>query len=194
MHDIEPYYNWRDHYSVEDDERSPFYGKDYDQFYYSNQVYNYYIHPQWDECGSDTLYLKILYADYDIGFCVIELMGEWNDCLHNDIMYLKRKVLDVLIYQGIHKFAVIGENVLNFHRGDDDYYEEWYENTLEENGWIIFLNFYEHVYNEMVNSRIHLYVHLLPHLMNYEWRKQTPQNLFNTLDMLINKHKFIETE
>ena len=194
MQDIEPYYRWRDLYTAEEDELSPFYGREYSEFEYSNTIYNYFIHPQWDDFGSDTLYLKILYADYDDGFCIIELMGEWNDCLHNDVMYLKRKVLDVLMYRGIHKFALIGENVLNFHGGDDDYYEEWYENTLDNGGWVIFLNMLPHVYEEMINSRLHHYVHLLPQLMNYEWRKQTPDNLFKTFDALMNKQKYIETE
>ncbi len=194
MHDIEPFYNWRNHYSVEEDENSPFYGREYDQFYFSNKIYNYYIHPQWDDFGSDTLYLKVLYADYEEGFCVIELMGEWNDCLHNDVMYLKRKVIDTLMDKGIHKFALIGENVLNFHRGDDDYYEEWYENTLEEEGWILFVNLHQHVYEEMCNARLQQYVHLLPLLMNYEWRKFTPDNLYRTFDALVNKQKYIETE
>lgn len=194
MHDIEPYYHWRDHYMAEDDEHSPFYGKNHDEFFFTNKVYNYYIHPQWDEFGSDTLYLKVLYADYETGFCIIELIGEWNDCLHNDIMYLKRKVLDVLMYRGIFKFALIAESVFNFHGGDDDYYEEWSEEVRDENGWILFLNLHQHVYDEMIQSRIHHYVNLLPHMMNYEWRKQTPQNLFKTFEMLMNKHKFIETE
>lgn len=194
MHDIEPYYNWRNHYAVEEDQRSPFYGRDYDQFYFTNKIYNYYIHPQWDEFGSDTLYLKVLFADYDEGFCIIELIGEWNDCLHNDIMFLKRKVLDVLMYHGIHKFVMIGENVLNYHFGDDDYYEEWYQDTMDSGGWILFLNLHQHVYDEMINGHLHRYVHLVPHLMNYEWRKQTPEHLYNTFDALVNHHKFIETE
>ena len=194
MHDIEPYFNWRNHYVVEEDTLSPFFGRDYDQFYFTNKIYNYYIHPQWDEFGSDTLYLKILYADYDEGCCIIELIGEWNDCLHNDIMFLKRKVLDVLMYHGIHKFVMIGENVLNFHAGDDDYYEEWWENTAENGGWILFLNLHRHVYDEMINGHLQRYVLLLPHLMNYEWRKQTPDLLFKTFDALVNNHKYIETE
>lgn len=194
MHDIEPYYNWRVFYIVEEDPRSVLFGKDYDEFYFSNKVYNYYIHPQWDDFGSDTLYHKILYADYDTGFAVIELIGEWNDCLHNDIMFFRRNVLDHLMNNDIYKFAIIGENVLNFHGGDEEYYEEWQERVLEEGGWIVFVNLFQHVYEEMMQTNIHHYVSLLPVLMNFEWRKLDPTNLFNTFDGLILKNKFIETE
>ena len=75
MQDIEPYYNWRHLYSSEEDDRSPFYGRVYSEFEYSNTVYNYYIHPQWDEIGSPTLYIKIIFCDYDTEFAIIELLG-----------------------------------------------------------------------------------------------------------------------
>jgi hypothetical protein len=97
MHEIEPYYAWRDHYVAAEDDRSPFYGREYSEFQYSQKIYNYYIHPQWDDFGSSTLYLKILWADYLSGTAIIELIGEWNDLLHNDIMLLKRDLCDQLI-------------------------------------------------------------------------------------------------
>ena len=78
MHDIEPYFKWRDWYTAEEDTRSPFYGREYSEFEFTHAVYNYLIHPQWDEFGSKTLYLKILYADYDEHFAIIEMLGEWN--------------------------------------------------------------------------------------------------------------------
>ncbi len=58
MQDIEPYDNWHYLYTSEEDERSPFYGREYSEFVFTQTVYNYYIHPQWDEFGSSTLYLK----------------------------------------------------------------------------------------------------------------------------------------
>ena len=42
-------------------------------------------------------YLKVLYADYDKNFIVLEFIGEWNDCIYNDVMQLKRNVIDLLI-------------------------------------------------------------------------------------------------
>src|SRR5690554_1415525 len=86
MHELEPYFNWRDHYVSSEDERSPFYNKEYSEFEYSEVVYNYLLHPQWDNFGSPTLFIKILFTDYEEGFTVIELIGEWNDAINNDIM------------------------------------------------------------------------------------------------------------
>lgn len=68
MHDIEPHYHWQHLYQAENDPRSPFYGRSYSEIYFSNAVYNYLIHPQWDEFGSLTLYAKIIYCDYNKGF------------------------------------------------------------------------------------------------------------------------------
>ena len=62
MHDIEPFYKWRDDYNSAEDDLSPFYGKEYSEFEFSETIYNFYIHPQWDFFGSPTLYLKIIFA------------------------------------------------------------------------------------------------------------------------------------
>ena len=61
MHDIEPWWGWRDEYTAENDPKSPFYGREYNEFLFTNKIYNYYIHPQWDFFGSETLYLKLIY-------------------------------------------------------------------------------------------------------------------------------------
>ena len=81
MHDIEPFFNWRHLYVSEEDKRSPFFGIEYSEFQFTQTVYNYFIHPQWDDFGSQTLYLKVLFVDYDTGFCIIEFIGEWNDAI-----------------------------------------------------------------------------------------------------------------
>ena len=57
MHTIEPYYNWRDYYIASEYENSPFYNSNYDEFKFSQKVYNYFIHPQWDNIESSTLFL-----------------------------------------------------------------------------------------------------------------------------------------
>lgn len=131
MHDLEPFYYWRDEYDSAFDKYSPFYGRQYDEFFFTHTIYNFYIHPQWDYFGSPTLYMKILYADYERGFAIFEMLGEWNDCITNDIMYLKRDVADVLMEHGINKFIIICENVLNFHSSDDCYYEEWFDDLRQ---------------------------------------------------------------
>lgn len=139
MQDIEPYYNWRHLYMAEEDPQSPFYGRIYSEFEFSHTIYNYYIHPQWDEFGSRTLYMKILYADYELNFAIIELIGEWNDAIENDIMTLRREITDNMYKDGITKFILVAENVLNFHSSDDSYYEEWYEQLEDDGGWVVII-------------------------------------------------------
>lgn len=175
MHQIEPFWNWRDYYVSEDDINSPFYQNSYSEIYFSNTIYNYYIHPQWDFFGSRTLYLKILFADYDLGYCIIEFIGEWNDCLYNDIMYLKRDVVEWLVEKGITKFILIGENVLNFHYSDDDYYQEWFEDI--DQGWIVGLGFLEHVVREFRKAHLNNYIQFEDDENWIDWRILKPQDL-----------------
>lgn len=185
MQDLEPYYNWREYYSSEEDVLSPFYQKEYNEFEFTNTIYNYYIHPQWDEFGSSTLYLKILFADYEQGFVIIELIGEWNDCLHNDIMYLKRDLIDILMRNNISKFILIGENVLNFHAGDDCYYEEWFDDV--EEGWIALINFRDYVEDEIKSVHLDQYMMMGHPINTLNWRKLSPQSLFNLIDEMTKK-------
>ena len=123
MHHIEPFFRWVDEYSACEDEYSPFYGRAYSEFQFTHSIYNYLIHPQWDGFGSETLFMKILYVDYHDGFAVLEFIGEWNDAVNNDVMQLKTEVLEVLMRNGIQKYLLLGEHVLNFHPSDDCYYE-----------------------------------------------------------------------
>lgn len=183
MQDIEPYYSWRHLYISAEDELSPFYGREYSEFEYSNTVYNYYIHPQWDDFGSNTLYIKTLYTDYDSGFAILEFIGEWNDAINNDIMLLKRDVVDLMINEGISKFILIGENVLNFHASDDCYYQEWFDDV--EDGWIVALNFRDHVRQEFNKYNIDYYMVFGGELDDLKWRLFQPQQLFDRINGVI---------
>ena len=185
MHTIEPYYNWRHLYISSEDRLSPFYGREYSEFEFPNTIYNYYIHPQWDHMGSSTLYLKILYANYDLGYCIIEMIGEWNDCLYNDIMYLKREIADTLISNGINKFILVCENVLNFHSGDDDYYQEWFDDI--EDGWIVMLNCRDHVIYEMEGARLDYYLAMGGAFNDFAWRNLPPTRVFDQVNQFIRK-------
>ena len=185
MHTIEPYWNWRNLYVAEEDERSPFYGREYSELYFPDSIYDHCIHPQWDNIGSTTLFLKILYADYEDQFAVIELMGEWNDTLHNDIMMLKREIIDLLIQEGISKFILIGENVLNFHSSDDSYYEEWYEDL--EDGWIALINFRHHVLKDFSSEGIDNYFIFGGPLDDFSWDSHRPLQLFQKVEQLVEK-------
>jgi len=187
MHSIEPYYNWRNHYAAEDDPRSPFYGHEYSEFEFSTTIYNHYIHPQWDSIESPTLFIKIIFADYEDGYAVIELMGEWNDCLNNDIMFLKREILEHLMNEGIYKFILIAENVLNFHSSDDCYYEEWFEEVEDENGWIALLNSREHVLESFTDANIDNYFVMGGNFEQFDWRIATPIMLFQKVESYVMK-------
>jgi hypothetical protein len=185
MHHIEPHYRWRDDYIASEDSNSPFYGRKYSEFHYSHQLYNFYLHPQWDEFGSSTLYGKILFVDYVEGFTLIELIGEWNDTLHNDIMFLKRNVVDRLMGKGITKFVFFCENVLNFHAAEDDYYAEWVEELNEEDGWVALLNTRKHVYEEMYDARLDHYLLFGDDYNDINWRTQKPGLVFHLIEALV---------
>lgn len=187
MHDIEPYWNWRHKYSSEEDERSPFFGTEHSEFEYSLAVYDHLLHPQWDSMGSSTLYLKQLFADYDEGYAILELIGEWNDLLHNDIMILKRNIVEHLMAQGISKFILIGENVLNFHTSDEEYYSEWFEEVSEQDGWIALLNFRPHVLSDLQSGNIDQYFLLGGRLNALKWRTLEPETLYEQVEGLVMK-------
>jgi hypothetical protein len=179
MQDIEPYYNWRHLYTAEDDKLSPFFGRTYSEFEFSQTLYNYYIHPQWDDFGSRTLYMKILFVDYDLQFAIIELLGEWNDAIENDIMTMRRDITDLLYKNGIVKFILISENVLNFHSSDDSYYEEWHEQLEDDNGWVVILNLPEQSKYDFRKARLTNYINLME---LDQWRTLKPEYIFNIID------------
>ena len=185
MFDIEPYYNWRDYYISEEDERSPFYLKEYNEFDFEHTIYNYYIHPQWDDIGSPTLYIKILFADYDKGFAIIELMGEWNDIITNDVMLLKRDIVDSMLSYEINKFILIGENVLNFHYDMEDYYEEWFDDVGD--GWVAAISLQHYVLDEIIKYHLDQYMVVGGELNNLEWRTFKPQILYKTVEQLVQR-------
>lgn len=183
MHTLEPYYNWRSYYIASEDPKSPFYDREYSEFEFTNQIYDHLIHPQWDDFGSQTLFLKVLFADYDEGYAIIEFIGEWNDCIYNDVMTLKRDFIDLLVDEGIAKFVLIVENVLNFHSSDDCYYEEWFEDV--EDGWIALVNPREHVLQEMQDINIDQYFVCGGKLNEIGWRTYSPMNFYQKVEAYV---------
>lgn len=184
MQDIEPYYSWSHLYTAAEDELSPFYGRVYSEFEYSNTIYNYYIHPQWDDFGSSTLYVKVLFVDCEVGYAIIEMIGEWNDAINNDIMTIKRDLIDLMIQHGIDKYILIGENVLNFHASDDCYYQEWFDDT--EEGWIVALNFRDYIKEEFNKNSIDYYLVFGGELDEMLWRIHSPNELYERIVEIIN--------
>lgn len=183
MHMVEPYYHWRNLYIASEDDASPFYGREYSEFNFEHQVYNYCIHPQWDSIGSPTLFAKIIYVDYESSFAIIELIGEWNDAIENDIMTFKRDIIEELIKMGIDKYLLIGENVLNFHGSDDCYYEEWIDDL--EDGWVAMINFHEHVCLEMEDIGIDQYFIFGGEMDCIDWRTYLPHQLFDYVKSIV---------
>lgn len=185
MHFIEPYFNWRHLYIASEDALSPFFNRTYSEFEFTDRIYNYLIHPQWDNIGSRTLLVKILFVDYDEQVAIIEFIGEWNDAIENDIMTLKRNIIEPIMQQGIQKFILIGENVLNFHYSDDCYYEEWFDDV--EEGWIAMVNFHDHVLAEFEKARIDHYFVMGGELEEIEWRTLTPTQLIERVENLVTR-------
>lgn len=184
MHLIEPFDLWLAMYKPEEDERSPFYGVSYNEEYYEKKIYNYYIHPYWNEIESETLYVKVLYADYERSYVIIELLGEWNDLLYNDIMYLKRNMIDAMIQEGICKFILIGENLLNYFYDDDSYFEEWTDEIADQGGWISLVNLQTHVYQEFEASPGNHFLNIHDDNEPINWRNAAPIMLFNKVEAL----------
>ena len=184
MQDIEPYYNWRHLYEAEADPLSPFYKREYSEFEFSNTVYNFYIHPQWDDFGSRTLYMKILFVDYEQSYSIIELLGEWNDAIENDIMTLRRNITDIMFGHGIEKFILIAENVLNFHSSDDSYYEDWREQLEDVGGWVVILDMPVQSQYDFRNARLTNYINLFDFP---QWRTLKPEIIFEQIDDLMIK-------
>ncbi len=184
MHDIEPYFLWRDLYIGSEDNKCPFFGVINNEFSYSNKVYNYYIHPQWDSFDSITLYMKLLFVDYEEGYCIMEMIGEWNDAIENDIMTLRRDVTDILYAKGVNKFILIAANVLNFHSSSDDYYQEWREQISDEGGWVVIIDMPEQSQYDFKRARLTNYISLIdfPH-----WRTLKPEIVFQEVESLFGR-------
>lgn len=185
MHDIEPYFNWLKYYDPAHDDQSPFFGKEYNYDLYSDSIYNYYIDPSWDFFGSETLYIKLLYVDYLEGYAVMEFIGEWNDAINNDVMHLKRNVIDTLLPAGVNKFILIGENIFNFHGSDDAYYEEWFDDV--EDGWIAAVCFPAFLMDEFRKYQLDMYINMGGTLQLEKWRTLTPINFCEAVSQLIQR-------
>jgi len=79
---------------------------------------------------------------------------------------------------------LIGENVLNFHASDDEYYQEWFEDVSED-GWIAAINFRQHVLDEMQRANIDYYLLFGGELNELNWRIFRPQQLALKIDNVV---------
>ena len=117
----------------------------------------------------------------------MEFIGEWNDLLHNDIMYLKRDVIEPMFAEGINKFILIGENVLNFHAGEEDYFAEWFEEAMDADGWIALINFLPHVREDLQAAELDRYLVFGGKWDEMPWRALEPDGLLARVDSLAHK-------
>ena len=115
-----------------------------------------------------------------MGFAIIEMIGEWNDAINNDIMFLNRNIADALIMKGVTKFILIGENIFNFHSSEDDYYQEWFDDI--EDGWIVALNFREHIISEFKHANLDYYIAFGGKFDRFNWRSFDPNQLFMVIE------------
>ncbi|HUR30105.1 MAG TPA: hypothetical protein VMZ69_01665, partial [Saprospiraceae bacterium] len=119
----------------------------------------------------------------------IELIGEWNDCITNDVMILRREITDLLQDQGISKFILIVENVLNYHASDDNsYFEEWQDEVSDMDGWVAIVNPLKHVDEEMSKFGLTQYVHLLT---GANWRGHKPRALLKWVEQHLSSPKVL---
>ncbi|MEY2962977.1 MAG: hypothetical protein RL754_238 [Bacteroidota bacterium] len=188
MHTIEPFFNWRHLYQASEDSRSPFYGYFNSEVYFTDAIFDHVIHPQWDSIGCETLYIKVLYADYSEGYAIIELFGEWNDVLYNDVMRFKRDFIDPMIEEGLDKFILIGDNLLNFHADITDYYDEWLEDV--QDGWMALLNIRPHVLREMSDYGIDAYFLMGGTLDDFSWRTKSPKQVYEAITKVANRRLY----
>jgi hypothetical protein len=83
-------------------------------------------------------------------------------------------VINPLLEVGISKFIFITENVLNFHSGDYEYYEEWRDEISEDAGFIVWLNLPEQSQYDFNRSKIKQFVQIFEIL---DWRTGKPSLL-----------------
>jgi hypothetical protein len=185
MHELRPHSGWENRYRATEDPRCPFYLEQGAPELGYHRMYDFVIHPEWDSVGCETLFVKQIFADYEQGYVVLELIGEWNDAVHNDVMEVKRRFADPLLAQGVDKFLLIADNLLNFHAGESDYYAEWAEET--EGGWVVILNARDHVLQDLTDARLTRYVWAGERYRFGAWRAQDPLALCQGVDQMIQR-------
>ncbi len=87
--------------------------------------------------------------------------------------------MDDLFANGIRKFILIVESVLNFHSSDDSYYEDWYEDVKDDGGWIAILNMPTQSEYDFKKARLQRYIYLTEML---QWRTYLPEHLLSIVE------------
>jgi hypothetical protein len=100
-------------------------------------------------------------------------------------MELKRNVIEPFVQEGITKFILIGENIMNFHGSDDSYYEEWFEDV--EDGWIAAVCFPDFIQDEFKKFKIDHYLNMGGTLQIDRWRTMQPHTFFEMVSGLVTR-------
>ncbi len=179
--DVEPFYGWLAFYSHETDSNSPFHEVEHNLFEYDRYIYTYAAHPCWDTIESESLLVKILFADYHQGYAIIELLGEWNDLYENDFKLLCENCLTYLVDNQIYKIILICENVFNAYLQEDDYYAAFTE-ELGDDGWLCLFKARPGVLEEFIKYNISSYVYWNHELDQIHWRKLKPWQLYQLIE------------
>ena len=185
FHETEPFSGWLAYYDSTDDEYGPFFGVEANHADYERFIYTFPAHPNWDDIGSESLLVKVLYADYEEGYAIIELFGEWNDIHLNDFKLLAENVFTYLLDYYVNKIILICENVFHIYLDTDDYYQELQE-ELEE-GWVCVIRTREEVQQEMERYGIDRFLYRNAQLDQLKWRKLNPWELFQVVDASISR-------
>ena len=79
--------------------------------------------------------------------------------------------------------------MLNYHGDDDSYYEEWYDDVKDENGWICLVNTFDHVLDEMKKFRLHYYLNFGPEYNDINWRVKKPAYIVDEIENIMNNRQ-----
>jgi hypothetical protein len=184
LKDIEPFFGWLELYHHKMDPNSPFHEIDHNLFYFDRSINQIPAHPLWDDFGSESLLTKILFADYEQGYAILELFGEWNDLYENDFKLFSENCLTYLIDAGIDKFILICENVFHSYLEGDDYYQALAEEM--EDGWLCALRLRKEVKDEMEQYGISPYFYWNVQLDEIPWRTLKPFQLYALIQRRMN--------
>jgi hypothetical protein len=111
------------------------------------------------------------------------MIGEWNDAIENDIMALKRDIIDVMMSNGINKFILIAEMCSIFTVATKTITRNGYEENEESGGWVVVLNMSEAAQYDFQRRQLNRFIELinLP-----DWRIYKPYHLFKKIESTLN--------
>ena len=73
---------------------------------------------------------------------------------------------------------------MNFHSSDKEYYQEWYEELSDENGWAVILNMPAATQHDFKKKKLQYYIELMELI---DWRVYKPYHLFKKIDEELTK-------